>query len=211
MLPFFVLLMVVLPGVLAAQPLQSAADAERNQTFKIRQETRTQVTYTDWGVPLDTCPQAILSYDTKGRLIAIREFYHCGDPYVNQTFEYDAAGRMTASAVGYVTNHCELVPAAVTLDNEGRVIQRELTSEIPGFWFRETYTWHPNGKLASLTQWRKVDGKLQASTIQTWPAFAQRELGAHSTVKDDRGLPREQRTAENGRVKSVLIFSYEHY
>ena len=214
MFPLLVFALLVVPQAASAQSPKANDNAARNKLLGIQQETRTLITYTNWGEPVDTCQLAVLEFNKSGFVTHATEYKSCGEPFAKHEFYYDGRGRMTGGAVGYVTDHCTMVFVEVVLDDKGRVIERALTSSVPELWAKETYTYDDYGVLTSLTQWAEKDGKMKSTHHQEHPGAVeqlQQDSNAKTHLRDDRGLLREKRVYEKKTVVEKVLYSYEYY
>lgn len=205
---------LLLPATAVSQSLQNNDFAARNKSMGIRQEVQTVVTFTSWGEPIDTCDQVKITYNESGQVTHVLDYHACGEPLAEQKFYYDAAGKMTGGAIGYVTNHCKLVPVSITLNEKGKLMTRTLSEPIPELWHKETYTYDKYGLLISSEQWQLNNGELTslgkhkhegAEDIMKKPT----ELQTH--WYDDRGLLREERVLDRKKMVQKIVYQYEYY
>jgi len=212
-LPKLILCLLV-SGTASAQSLKPNENAVRNQSWGVRQEVQTAITFSDWGEPIDTCLVARISYNKQGLIEQVEEFHQCGEPLARQEFYYDARGRMTGGAIGYTTNNCSMVPVSVVLNENGLVLERSLLRPIEALWQKETYTYDANGMLIKSEQWQQRGTELKSSGVLLYPGAEEqvKERSGHQTHwYDDRGFLLEERLLKRSTVVKKIIYSYEYY
>ena len=101
----------------------------------------------------------------------------------------------------------------MTFSSEGKIVQRELETEIRNSWIRERFEWDSSGRLKEIKQFRRQqDQMVLMKTIDF--SLENKELLKESPimfVRAENGLILVENVFGDAGVKRMLVHTYNHF
>lgn len=149
-------------------------------------------------------------FDDLGRIIHYTEYFAGGRKLNEQTFSYDAQGKLIGSTVAHVFNSWEPVELQLEFDAKGKLVARKCPIEIRNFWTEERYTYNSQGKLTRTEQFSSTNGQVELrSSMDHAPSLHTGE-NTPMDIHNERGLhDLHQFFNANGQVEYVWKYRYQ--
>jgi YD repeat-containing protein len=149
-------------------------------------------------------------FDDLGRIIHYTEYFAGGRKLNEQTFSYDAQGKLIASTVAHVFNNWEPVELQLEFDAKGKLIARKCPVEIRNFWTEERYSYNNQGKLTRTEQFSSTNGHVALRSSMDYAASLHTGENTPMDIHNEHGLhDLHQFFNANGQVEYVWKYRYQ--
>lgn len=149
-------------------------------------------------------------FDENGRIIHYTEYFAGGRKLNEQTFTYDAQGKLIASTVAHVFNSWEPVELQLEFDAKGKLISRKCPIEIRNFWTEERYCYNSQGKLIRTEQYNTTNGQVEMRSSMDHAASLHTGENTPMDIHNERGLHAlHQFFNASGQVEYVWKYRYQ--
>ncbi len=191
------------------KPLDYRELMERN-AVKIE---RVEVVSFNEGQPIDTCLLAQIEYNERGLMIKREDYFSGGRKLSVEEFYYNHKGQLDSITLSHVFDQFRSRSFRMTFSSEGKIVQRELETEIRNSWVRERFEWDSAGRLKEIKQFRKQQDQLVLMKTIDF-TLENKELLKESPimyVRADNGLLLVENVFGDAGVKRMLVHSYDHF
>ncbi len=199
---------------LEAQNLKFLDYKEIYKNAGVKSEVRYNYYYENDEVK-DSCLVGKYDFDKEGRVTKITSHFACGMRNREQYFHYGEGSSIDSSFIQHMFHRFKNVPFELILNEDMQIIERRPTESIRDFWSKETYSYHSDGSIAKIEQWKEKKGKLEISKsfeFSNKSVDKKKRLKNNMTdVYDENGLQLLHHIYTDKGLRNIIKYYYEFH